>query len=425
MPKPSKEPHKFIGNDRSRDWRQNMAENRMQRSTGDPVQQAFRKAMLRDIEAMSRRSLLKRGGLFATAGAMFAAGIPLVGSAQEEGEAAELPEITEIPENLRGTGQVAVASWGGTFQDAQREAYFRPFEELSGIRVVEAEGPSIAQVQAMVDTGNIEWDVVQLDRSSVINLERKGDYWEEIDYSLFDTDHIDEAHRYRYSVDMLPYAQILGYRTDEYPDPPQRWADFWDLEGFPGPRTMIAGTGGVTPFLEAALIADGVPADPDELYPIDIDRAYDSLSRVRDGVVRWWEAGAIPAQMLTDREATMAVIWNGRMQALLDEGVPVAPQWNEGALMTDVWAIPRGAPNAENAQKFAAFITMAIPQARLSKLIPYGSVNDQSSEYMTEAELESFISGPAIAGQLFNHDPGWWADNLDAVLERWNEWILG
>ena len=55
-----------------------------------------------------------------------------------------------------------VASWGGTFQAAQRQAYFEPFQELSGITVIEAEGPSIAQVQAMVDTGNIEWDVVEI-----------------------------------------------------------------------------------------------------------------------------------------------------------------------------------------------------------------------------------------------------------------------
>jgi putative spermidine/putrescine transport system substrate-binding protein len=318
---------------------------------------------------------------------------------------------------------VVVASWGGTFQDAQREAYFKPFEELSGIKVVEAEGPSIAQVQAMVDSGNIEWDVVEVGRGDVINLERKGDYWEEMDYSLFDTEHIPEERRYKYSVDMLPYAQIDGYRTDEFPEGPTDWADFWDTETFPGPRTMISGSGGLNPYLEAALMADGVAKE--DLYPIDIDRAYESLDKIRDSVVRWWDAGAIPAQMLTDKEAVLAVIWNGRMQALLNEGVPVAPVWNQGGLYTDVWAIPKGAPNAENAQKFSAFITMALPQARLSKLIPYGSVNTDSTQYMTEEEMNGFISGPAISEQLFTVDTQWWADNLDEVLDRWNEWILG
>jgi putative spermidine/putrescine transport system substrate-binding protein len=364
------------------------------------------------------------GGAFASAAAMFAAGVPLVGvGAQDATPTSELPPITEIPENLKGEGEVVVASWGGTFQAAQRQAYFEPFQELSGITVVEAEGPSIAQVQAMVDTGNIEWDVVEVGRGDVINLERKGDYWEPIDYSLFDVDHIPEERRYKFSVDMLPYAQIIGYRTDEFPEGPADWAGFWDTETFPGPRTMISGSGGLNPFLEAALMADGVAKE--DLYPIDIERAYASLDNIRDDVVRWWDAGAIPAQMLTDKEAVLAVIWNGRMQALLDEGVPVAPVWNQGGLFTDVWAIPKGAPNASNAQKFSAFITMAIPQARLSKLIPYGSVNTDSAQYMSEEELNSFISGPAISEQLFTVDSLWWADNLDAVLEIWNEWILG
>ena len=44
---------------------------------------------------------------------------------------------------------------------------------------------------------------------------------------------------------------------------------------------------------------------------------------------------------------------------------------------------------------------------------------------MTEEELNTFISGPAISEQLFTVDALWWADNLDAVLEIWNEWILG
>lgn len=400
-----------------------MSERRTLPTVGNPVQDALRRAMLRDLDALSRRALLKHAGRFATAGAMFAAGYPLLASAQDATPAPiQLPEITEIPDNLKGSGEVRVASYGGTFQDAQREAYFKPFEQLSGIKVIEAEGPSTAQVKAMVDTGNIEWDVAEFDRAGVINLERKGDYWEEIDYSLFDTANIDEFRRYKYSVDMLPYAQVIGYRTDVFPEGPKGWADFWNTEAFPGPRTMISGSGGLYPFLEAALIADGVPID--QLYPIDIDRAFDSLSKIRDSVVKWWEAGAVPAQMLTDKEAVLAVIWNGRMKALLDAGVPVAPTWNEGALLTDVWAIPKGAPNKENAQKFAAFITMAIPQARLSKLIPYGSVNHASNQYFTEEELGSMITASPIVDQLWIFNSEWWADNLDTVLDRWNEWVL-
>ena len=40
---------------------------------------------------------------------------------------------------------------------------------------------------------------------------------------------------------------------------------------------MIGGTGGVYPYLEAALMADGVSME--DIYPIDIDRAYESLDQ--------------------------------------------------------------------------------------------------------------------------------------------------
>jgi putative spermidine/putrescine transport system substrate-binding protein len=386
---------------------------------------ARRREMLRDLELMSRRQLLRRGGALvagaSAASILFKAGIPLHASAQEE--TPPLPEYKDgIPENLKGSGEVRVQSWGGALQEAQRKAYFEPFQELSGIKVIESEGPDLSKIKAMVDTGNVEQDIVQIDRSEVILLEKQGDYWEPIDYSLFDTDNIDETHRYKYSVDMLPYATVIGYRNDVFAEGPSGQFDFWDVEKFPGPRSTEAGSGGVLPFLEAALIADGVSMD--EVYPIDIERAYASLARIKPDVVKFWEAGAQPAQMLTDNEAVIVHSWNGRMYAIQQEDAPVTVQWNEAMLATDVWTIPKGAANAENAQKFIAFITLPVSQARLSYLIPYGSVNKASAELMTPEQLENLPTAPAYLEKMFVKDIDWWVENRDAVTDRWNEWIL-
>jgi putative spermidine/putrescine transport system substrate-binding protein len=387
---------------------------------------ALRGTMLRDVELLTRRELVCRGGRVAAgagvAGALFASGFR-IGGAQEATPAAELPQITSIPENLKGSGEVVVCSYGGAFQDAQREAYFKPFEQLSGIKVTEAEGPDTAKVKAMVDTGNVEWDVAQFDRADVINLSKEGDYWEKIDYSLFDTANIDEPRRYEYAVDMLPYSWILAYRTDVFSTAPQSWKEFWDTEAFPGPRTMTAGSGGLSPNLEFALLADG--AAPEELYPIDIDRAFESLDRIRESVVKFWETGAVPAQLLSDKEAVLGVAWNGRIAAIQAQGAPVDVQWNEGMLATDTWAVPKGAKNAENGMKFAAFITLPEPQARLSLLIPYGFVNNKAAELIPADRLAALPTAPDLLSKQFVRDVGWWAENNDDVAEVWNEWILG
>ena len=365
--------------------------------------------------------LTARLGLGAGAAAAFSKmiGPPLALAADPP----DLPEITSIPERLKGSGVVRVCSYGGAFQDAQRKGYFEPFERLSGIKVIESQGPDPVKVKAMIDTKNVEYDVGEFDRASVINLQKKGDYWEEIDYSLVDIAGIDKAFQYKYALDMLPYAQTYAYRSDVFKDAkPNSWADFWDTKKFPGPRTMPAGSGGLTPFLEAAVLAAGGAMD--KIYPIDVDKAYESLAKIKPSVVKWWEAGAVPAQMLNDKEAVMAVAWNGRIAAIQANGAPVEIGWRQGALRTDAWAVPKGAPNRLNAMKFTAFITLPVPQARVSMLIPYGFVNNAAAEHLPADRLKVLPTAPDIKKQMFVYNSQWWADNRDKVIEKWSSWLL-
>ncbi len=90
----------------------------------------------------------------------------------------------------------------------------------------------------------------------------------------------------------------------------------------------------------------------------------------------------------------------------------------------DSYVVPKGAANAENAMKFAAFITLPTSQARLSYLIPYGSVNNASAALMTPEQLENLPTSPDYLDNMTIRDIAWWVDNRDAVTSRWNEWIL-
>ncbi len=356
------------------------------------------------------------------AGALGAGALAALPRGARAAEPPKLVEVTSIPDALKGSGEVRVVGYGGAGQEAQRKAYFEPFERLSGIKVRDMPGADAARLRAMVDTKNVEWDVAQLSYASVLNLMKIGDYWEKIDYSLVDTGNIDPIFRHEYALDMLPYATVAAYRTDTFGGKaPQSWADFWDVKAFPGPRSMIGG-GTNSIELEFALMADGVPID--KVYPIDIDRAFASLTKIKPAIVKWWETGAVPAQLLTDKEVVMTTAWNGRISAIQDAGAPVAIMWNQGRLARDAWTVPKGAANRVNAMKFIAFTTMAIPQARLSSLIPYGFVNRKSPEYMTEERLSVLPTAPQIQKKLIAYDYEWWAANRDAVTQKFNRFVL-
>ena len=139
---------------------------------------------------------------------------------------------------------------------------------------------------------------------------------------------------------------MLGFNTKAYAvgKEPKSWAEFWDTKAFPGPRTLADMASGA-PNLEIALIADGVPMD--KVYPIDIDRAFKSLSRIKASVPKFWDTGALAAQMLADKEAAMGVIWSTRAQVAADGGAPVGvavePESDPGAgLRTDQGNAQRG-----------------------------------------------------------------------------------
>jgi putative spermidine/putrescine transport system substrate-binding protein len=418
----------------------------------DPIEQRLRfllslRGRSPQADAFSRRELFKLSARYAVGGSALAAFLAACGNSQttptptsgssgsggtsSPGTTSPAAEITlpemkpeDVPDNLKGSGEVVAISYGGAYQDAQRKAYFEPFEQLCGITVKEAEGPDLAKIKAMVDTGNVQWDLPEVGLDGIIALERQGDYWEPINYDLVDVDNIDEAFRHDNAIAMNPYGLIYGYRTDAFDGTPSGWADFWDTEKFPGPRAMEGGSGGLLPMLEAAVMAAGVPMD--KLYPLDIDQAYDSLKKIKPDVVKWWDAGAQPVQMLNDKEAVMAQAWSGRILTLKSQnpGIPVEIAWNQGQLAFDVWGIPKGAPNKENAQKLAAFSTLPISQARLSMLYPNGFVNNKSVDYIPAEIASTLATSPEHKQQMYVQDDNWWADNREDILNRWNQFIL-
>ena len=321
-------------------------------------------------------------------------------------------------------GKVIIRTIGGSYEESTVKAIFEPFTKATGIEVVKVPA-TLGKVLAMHEAGNMELDVMDAGELGVFSLSQKGAL-DKINYKawkLTNPDDIDPAVRRDDMVADIFFSSVLGYNNQTFPTgkQPRSWAEFWDIKKFAGPR-MLADIASGAVDLEFALLADGVAKD--KLYPIDVNRAFKALDRVRPSIRKFWDTGALSAQMLADKEVVLGSIWNGRLQAVADKGAPLAIEWNEAMLQTQYWAVLKGAKNAENAQRFIDFACQPENQAALAKLIPYGPSNRQAFKSIPADVAARLPSSPENRQKAFLQNGKWWADNRAMVSERWSQWLL-
>ncbi|PMS38827.1 putative spermidine/putrescine transport system substrate-binding protein [Trinickia symbiotica] len=319
--------------------------------------------------------------------------------------------------------QIVVSDPGGPYTTAYRAAFYDPFEKATGIKVVSVarESQPVAQFAAMVQTKNFIWDVTTLTLSQDIPyLESKG-FLEPIGLKASDFPALMPEAVTPDWLGVDVYSTVLAYRTDKFAQSgPQSWADFWDVKRFPGRRSLRRNP---IDTLEQALLADGVSLD--KLYPLDVDRAFKSLDRIKPHVNLWWTSGAQAMQAIQSGEVDMMSTWNGRAQAAIDAGAPVKIVWNQGLYSIEGWAIPKGTPHAEYAKQFVRFCANAKDQATLTQTLAYGPTNRDSFASIPPARAAMLPTAPANVRDMRLPSPQWWADNRARVTERFNSWIIG
>ncbi|WP_033295617.1 ABC transporter substrate-binding protein [Amycolatopsis jejuensis] len=356
---------------------------------------------------LSRRSVLKRGALLA--GGIAALGgsglLAACGSGSSGGSGG-------------GSKRVVVADWGGALQDAEKKYIYDPFSKETGIEVVLSGPPTTAKIKAMVDTGNVEWDLIAGGPSTVLPVGR--DYFEDLPDKLRTIPGIDPAYVDPKWLTYYLFSVVLGWNSKAIGGAKLTgWQDMWDVAKFPGKRTMRGADQGVPPDLEFALLSAGVPKD--KLYPIDLDKAFSQLQLLKPNVPQWWTTGSQPGQMLVSGQAAAASIFSGRVDALRKQGAPLDFTWNGGMLQLASWSVPRGAPNKENAFKLAEFSVRPDIQAAVWSNYNNGPANTKALDLMDKELAKSMPSYPANAEVQFLNGASWWGQNREAVLKRFQQ----
>ena len=329
-----------------------------------------------------------------------------------------------LTQSARAAGKLYVRTPGGSFDEFKRAAVYEPFFKETGIEIVPV-AATTAKLMAMLKSGQSELDLIDTGDSTLLEFEKTGGLMP-IAYNQFKYSNvadIDPAVKREFQLGSFVYAMVLGFHTQDFPagKHPRSWAEFWDVEKFPGRRTMPGMAAG-TPCLEFALLADGVPME--KLYPIDIDRAFKSLSRIRSAVPKFWDTGALSTTMLTEHEVSMAAIWSTRLGVAIDKGAPLGVSWNQNAMLVQAYGIPKTSKNPQDALKFIDYASAPEVQARWFAKYKAIPVNQKAYPATAPELMDPETKQPWTRSKGFLLDIQWWADNRPKVAEYWSKWII-
>lgn len=317
--------------------------------------------------------------------------------------------------------QITVVNFGGANANAQKKAFYEPFEKKgSKVVAVEYNGEQ-AKIKAMVETKNVTWDVVEVESPDVARGCDEG-LFEPMDWSKVGAkaDFVPAAVT-ECGVGVFVWSTVMAYDSAKLKTAPKTWADFWDTKKFAGKRGLRKGA---RYNLEFALMADGVK--PADVYKVlatkeGADRAFKKLSELKPSI-QWWEAGAQPPQFLVAGDVVMSTAYNGRIDAANREGRKLAITWTGGIYDLDYWVIPKGTPNKAKALEFIAFASTPEAQAEYAKNIAYGPTNTKALAKLDAKVLADLPTAPANAKDALQFNIKFWADQGEQLEKRFAAW---
>ena len=327
------------------------------------------------------------------------------------------------PPEAAGTTKLAdsivLTNTGGDWGNCQRTSFADTFEQKTGVKVIDGPFLDDGQIRAIVESKVYDTDVVFPSPSLVLD-DLGSKYLEPIDYSLVPKDELLPGTFTNYGVALDLFSWAFGYRTDAG-DAPTKWEDFFDNQKFPGKRGLVSWD--MSTVLIGALLADGVA--PDQLVPLDVERALAKLDTIKDDIV-WFDTGSAGQDLLTSGEVRFIQLYANRITSSRDNGDPVDILWDGQIIVADYLGIPKGDPNAATAQQLIAHMVSKDINGKFSYCQPgapsnsLAEVNPEIANDLPTNHLDTryvISSSPEIAGYI--------EQNMDQMTNSFNDWKSG
>ncbi|WP_421566363.1 ABC transporter substrate-binding protein [Ochrobactrum sp. EDr1-4] len=328
-------------------------------------------------------------------------------------------------DNAVAAERVVIASTGGIYDKVLKEAWFDPFTKETGIEVVTVVATNAemrSKASAMVKAGNVSWDLYldgEIQSASKAHQEITEDLSRFCEQFKGKAGLVENACE-RGGALLQSTATLLAYRLNDGPQP-QTWADMWDVKKFKGGRTF-PNFDDPWRVLAAALLADGVKKD--ELFPLDVDRAFRKLDEIRSDVTLWWRTGDQSVQGFRNKDYALGEIWLTRAKAMKNEGLPIGWSYKASFLVGDRIAVVKGAPNRENAKKLIAFwLNSPQAQAQACEKLSCTPPSTYAIALMSDEARQTMPSASDLEENIIIPDADWINKNSASLLQQWNTWV--
>lgn len=390
------------------------------------------------------RSSGSRGGLltrrrFALGSTMSALGLVACGDEDDDGDIDLDPIATEAPTQAdptptqppisspaagyqdpnRWTGRTLTVATAGVaeFLESMHEAFFDAFSADTGatVRHEEFGRDGAENLASQIESGEILWDVMLVPAADILTYSNRG-LIDAIDYNIVDSTSLYPELTMQHGVGAMLYSTTIVYSVSA-DTPPADWTDFFNLDLFDGTRALRRSPVGT---LEFALLADGVPTD--ELYPLDVDRAFARLETIRDATL-FYEDSKQPVELVRTGQVGLASAWTVRTN-LPEAASLVKPQWHQGMVSADAWVAPRGSQNADVAMNFINYATRAVPTANFTRLQPFGPVNKDALALLRPDIISSLPNAPENLRSQFFENWSYWRDMRESLTAQFEDWLL-
>ena len=158
------------------------------------------------------------------------------------------------------------------------------------------------------------------------------------------------------------------------------------------------------------------------MYPLDVDRAFKSLDRIKSHVAKWMAETPQTISLLQANEVDFVFTYSGRVEAAKKQGLNLAYVYESNIVTPAYMCVAKGTRNRAASMKLVNYFLRPDLQAAFCNVMGYTPVKRAAMRLLTPEvrAQQPNLDDPTTAVT----DVEWWADNFAEVNKRFKEWLI-